>query len=311
MATRGLLRVTPAVARAYFGVQALTGAAWWICVFTFSTVRLPTLGELDPLLIALPDIPLFVVGSALIAAGVRWAVWIVVPWTVLVAAGMTVHATITTDTGCGALLMIAAAGGSIVAGLVIIVGRLPTEWIVAGPFGFRAARAERTRTLLGQTSLQIAIFWSLLLFVIPAVITWVEDRWGLRLEPPPGIRIAAGLAFVLFAALGLCSAVIMATRGAGTPLPAAMAHRLVVAGPYRWVRNPMAVAGIGQGVCVGIMLESWLVVAYALAGALIWNWAVRPHEEADLGRRFGAEFAAYRDAVPCWIPRLRPVPVRR
>ena len=57
----------------------------------------------------------------------------------------------------------------------------------------------------------------------------------------------------------------------------------------------MAVAGIVQGVAVGIILQSWLVVAYAVAGSLVWNYAVRPLEESDLRKRFGDEFQQYRD----------------
>ncbi|MDI2023423.1 hypothetical protein PJL18_03971 [Paenarthrobacter nicotinovorans] len=82
-----------------------------------------------------------------------------------------------------------------------------------------------------------------------------------------------------------------------------MPNRLVIAGPYRWVRNPMAVAGIAQGVGVGLLLGSWLVVAYAMIGSLVWNYVVRPLEEADLENRFGAEFRRYRSSVSCWLPR--------
>jgi hypothetical protein len=74
----------------------------------------------------------------------------------------------------------------------------------------------------------------------------------------------------------------MSTLGDGTPLPSAMPNRLVIAGPYRWVRNPMAVSGIVQGAAVGFILQSWLVVAYAVVGSLVWNYAIRPHEESDL-----------------------------
>lgn len=103
-------------------------------------------------------------------------------------------------------------------------------------------------------------------------------------------------------ALGLWSAVVMSTLGDGTPLPSAMPSRLVIAGPYRWIRNPMAVAGIAQGAAVGLILQSWLVVAYAVLGSLVWNYAVRPLEEADLEDRFGEEFQHYRATVRCWIP---------
>jgi len=96
----------------------------------------------------------------------------------------------------------------------------------------------------------------------------------------------------------------MSAIGHGTPLPAAMPNRLVIAGPYRYVRNPMAVASIVQGAAVGLLLTSWMVVAYAIAGAMLWNFGVRPHEEADLEQRFGNTFRRYRDTIRCWTPRF-------
>ena len=83
-----------------------------------------------------------------------------------------------------------------------------------------------------------------------------------------------------------------------------MPNRLVIAGPYRWIRNPMAVAGIVQGAAVGLIMHSWLVIAYAIAGSLVWNYAIRPLEEGDLEKRFGQDFEDYRAAVRCWIPRI-------
>ena len=66
----------------------------------------------------------------------------------------------------------------------------------------------------------------------------------------------------------------------------------------------MAIAGITQGVAVGLILSSWLVVAYAIAGSLLWNFVVRPLEEHDLEARFGDQYRRYRSAVRCWWPRL-------
>ncbi|MCA8950251.1 MAG: hypothetical protein KDE27_12170, partial [Planctomycetes bacterium] len=64
-------------------------------------------------------------------------------------------------------------------------------------------------------------------------------------------------------------------------------------------------AGIAQGVGVGLFLADWLVVGYALAGALLWHTVARPPEERDLLARFGESYRSYRDAVPLWRPRLR------
>jgi protein-S-isoprenylcysteine O-methyltransferase Ste14 len=79
-------------------------------------------------------------------------------------------------------------------------------------------------------------------------------RWRLDAALPPALVMAGVVAFCAASALGIWSAVVMSTLGRGTPLPSAMASDLVVRGPYRFVRNPMAVAGIVQGAAVGLCL---------------------------------------------------------
>lgn len=107
---------------------------------------------------------------------------------------------------------------------------------------------------------------------IPIALAVLEQRWAVAL-PFPQFAGPFGIAVLLLdSALGLWSAVVMSMRGDGTPLPSAMPNRLVIAGPYRWIRNPMAVAGIAQGAAVGLILQSWLVVAYTVVGSLVWNY---------------------------------------
>ena len=59
--------------RLYFAAQAIAGGAWWIAVFASPFVREATLGNLDPALLAIFDIPLFVCASAAAALGWRFA----------------------------------------------------------------------------------------------------------------------------------------------------------------------------------------------------------------------------------------------
>jgi protein-S-isoprenylcysteine O-methyltransferase Ste14 len=296
------IRITPVTARAYFAVQALAGALWWVGVFASDAVRQATLGDLPAALIACFDIPLFVIASALVALGIRPALWVVVPWTALVAAFMAVYATATQLAGSGALLMTVAAVASILAGVVIWRGRAPVEWVAVGPFAFRTSDESGAGRMLARTGAQTLFFWGLFLVVIPVVIASVEARWLLRLEFPGPLRLAGGIVLLAATVLGVWSAVSMSLQGDGTPLPSRMPKRLVVAGPYRFVRNPMAIAGIAQGVAVGLLLGSWVVVAYALCGSLFWNAIVRPLEEADLAARFGPDFEDYRASVSCWVP---------
>ncbi len=297
--------ITPLTARLFFAVQAAAGALWWILVALNDDVRALTLGELPAGPVAALDIPLFVLGSALVGAGARWAIWLTVPWTALVAAGMAVYATVTGLAGWGALTMVVAAGLSVAAGVVLVCGRAPVEWLVTGPLAFRPAARVGTRVLLARTGLQTLFFWGTFLLVIPIVVSLVEARWSLRIEVPLVVHLAGGVLLAAATALGVWSAVSMSVEGEGTPLPSQMARRLVISGPYRYVRNPMAVAGIAQGISVGLILGSWLVVAYSLFGSVLWNSVVRPLEEADLEERFGSAFLEYSDRVSCWIP-VRP-----
>ncbi|MFO0926494.1 MAG: isoprenylcysteine carboxylmethyltransferase family protein [Gemmataceae bacterium] len=170
----------------------------------------------------------------------------------------------------------------------------------------REAVPASTGWNVAKTAGQMVLFWSLFLGVIPVVVWYAEGRLGLAgwRVPSPAAWWSGVALFALGGTLGLSSAWVMAVRGRGTPLPADCARELVIAGPYRYVRNPMAVAGLGQGVAVGLLLGSPAVIAYALVGAPIWHWFVRPWEEADLERRFGAPYRRYRAAVRCWLPRL-------
>lgn len=170
--------------------------------------------------------------------------------------------------------------------------------------GFRVASEASTAQHLAVTAMQIVVFWSFFLFVLPEGVVAIEASLEL---PPMGLanhQWIGGVLFGLASCLGLASATVMAVRGRGTPLPLQSAREFVVTGPYKVVRNPMALAGITQGVAVGIWRDSGLVVIYALCGAFLWHFVARPPEERNLLERFDEPFADYRDRVALWVPRL-------
>ena len=288
--------------RMYFALQALAGAAWWLGTAMIPGVATATLGGIDPLLIAIVDIPLFVIASALAALNVRWAVWIATGWTVLVALAMVIYATATTEAGLGAVLMILAALGSLLAGVLMIVGRIPSEKLLIGPFAFHSSHTRVRSRLLVHTTVQIVVFWGVFLIIIPVIINAFEDRWNLAYKFPILLVVVGFALLAVSSVIGVWSARAIANFGSGTPLPSQMAHHLVARGPYAFVRNPMAIAGIVQGVAMGLLIGSWLVVVYALIGSLLWNWLIRPHEETDLMERFGDEYRDYAKRVRCWWP---------
>jgi protein-S-isoprenylcysteine O-methyltransferase Ste14 len=158
-----------------------------------------------------------------------------------------------------------------------------------------------------------ALLGSLVFLVIApgtaaGLVPWLVTRW--RFEPAlfgleplrwlGGLLIAAGLVVIL-EAFGR-----FAIQGLGTPAPVLPPKRLVVGGFYRHVRNPMYVAVVsliaGQGLLFG---EPWLI-AYAAAVWLVFHGFVTLYEEPTLSRTYGAEYEAFRAAVPRWLPRLEP-----
>jgi len=95
-------------------------------------------------------------------------------------------------------------------------------------------------------------------------------------------------------------------EGVGTPAPVAPTERLVIGGAYRYVRNPMYLAVAGLILGQALMLGQTGLLLYAAAFGVAVAAFVHGYEEPTLSRRFGAEYEAYRRAVPAWRPRRTP-----
>jgi protein-S-isoprenylcysteine O-methyltransferase Ste14 len=95
-------------------------------------------------------------------------------------------------------------------------------------------------------------------------------------------------------------------QGRGTPAPIAPTERLVVTGPYRYVRNPMYLAVLAAIVGQALVLWQGVLLTYAAVVCASFVAFVKAYEEPTLARRFGGQYAAYRRAVPGWWPRRRP-----
>ena len=168
----------------------------------------------------------------------------------------------------------------------------------------RTANQGSTAWIFFRTLFYAAIIWGLTLFLIPVLIVCVE-RW---IDMPEfsfaGQLIVAVILFCVATSISMPAAFTMARIGRGTPLPMDCAPKLVVSGPYRYLRNPMAVGGLLQGFAVGLGWGSWSVLCYVLVGMVVWNYYVRPLEEADLKQRFGDSYIGYCQQVRCWLPSL-------
>lgn len=89
--------------------------------------------------------------------------------------------------------------------------------------------------------------------------------------------------------------------GRGTLAPWAPPRQLVVAGPYRYSRNPMYVAVVLILVGWSVAFGSIALGVYALAIALAFHVRVVFGEEPWLARTHGEKWTRYCRQVPRWL----------
>lgn len=93
--------------------------------------------------------------------------------------------------------------------------------------------------------------------------------------------------------------------GKGTPAPFDPPRKLVIRGPYRFVRNPMYI-GAALGLAgAAIFYGSIPMAIYAGLFLLVAHLFVIFYEEPTLRRTFGAEYEAYCRCVKRWWPKTR------
>jgi protein-S-isoprenylcysteine O-methyltransferase Ste14 len=134
----------------------------------------------------------------------------------------------------------------------------------------------------------------------------ILDRLQIPLAPPQDF-----LQFLAFLAggLGLFMVVWVSTAfvhyGKGTPIPIEPPTRLVIAGLFRYVRNPMYCGAVLIVLAETVYFRSAWLALYAAGLWGILHLALVVWEEPQLRRRFGTDYERYLQEVPRWIPRLR------
>jgi protein-S-isoprenylcysteine O-methyltransferase Ste14 len=285
------------------GALAAGTVGWWLAMLALPWLRphfIPAaLGDQALWAFALGD-PLLIIAPSLYTAArlphdreqARWAAWLVtgaLGYSALVALAASLA---TWQAPLGAALML---GCAFTQAVIAWTMQPADRWFRVAEPASDAARALRTVA-------DAALFSGIFLVAVPALLRLFEDSYGLP-RVTPLAPWACGAAIALLNLGGLGSGLWMVRAGGGTPLPVDTAATLVVSGPYAWVRNPMAALGIAQGALLALALGSPLTLAYAVFGGLFWHGFVRPIEEEDLVRRFGAPYAVYARAVPLWLPR--------
>ena len=129
----------------------------------------------------------------------------------------------------------------------------------------------------------------------PRLISFTQDlSWLALLIASIGLTLTAltGSLFIKF--------------GRGTPAPWDPPKKLVILGPYRYVRNPMITGALLILLSEAIFFQSWPIAVWMMLFFTANGFYFHLVEEKGLEKRFGNEYLNYKAHVPRWIPRFKP-----
>ena len=151
---------------------------------------------------------------------------------------------------------------------------------------------------------------SLLLFLAVTLTFFVAFPWVI-LQSSNGFLTfyigAYGLLGLLPVVLGLAlvfwTLLSFAFIGKGTPAPFDPPKKLVLAGPFRYVRNPMYLGAVLVVAGEAVVYQSGAVFLQAIVMWVLFHVYVVCFEEPVLKKRFGQEYTDYLRVVPRWLPK--------
>ena len=163
-----------------------------------------------------------------------------------------------------------------------------------------------------KADILLASFGTLLFLflILPFFLIWIPHR--ILLSPEHiyrfdiGIYRYFGLAPIVLGVViyFFCSGSFV-FAGKGTPIPFTPTKELIVTGLYRFVRNPLYIAGVLVLAGEAILFQSLGILIYCLVMFGIFNVHVLM-EETLLAEKFGVAYKQYCKYVDRWIPNLNP-----
>lgn len=152
---------------------------------------------------------------------------------------------------------------------------------------------------------------SLELVIIPAILVFlgraIDKAFSFKpFFPTSCANVAAVTCFLLGVPWLAWSIAWQHMRGKGTPLPLVPTKVLLIDGPYRYTRNPMALGAI-------LWLSGWSLIGNSLMALLggvgLFALAVLSYdkwvEEKELSKKFGRQYEIYKKETPFFIPRFK------
>jgi protein-S-isoprenylcysteine O-methyltransferase Ste14 len=147
------------------------------------------------------------------------------------------------------------------------------------------------------------LFIALVLVLLPSrIVSWSGIARPAALGPAEIGGVVIALAG---AVLAIWCVLTFAVVGKGTPAPFDPPRRLVVRGPYRFVRNPMYIGALLVLTGAAIVYHSAAILGYIVLFGTATSLFVIYYEEPTLRRTFGVDYETYCAKVHRWLPSVK------
>ena len=166
-----------------------------------------------------------------------------------------------------------------------------------------ATGSRKTRNLLTPAGI-VFFFGFITLFIFVAL--QVDKLLDFPKLLPTALNIIVSAPILAIGLLLMIWSVLNFIGVKGTPVPFNPPPKLVTAGPYAYVRNPMVTGVFVLLFGLGVLLRSISLVSIFTPLFILLNmWELKAVEERELERRLGKDYVEYKKRVPMFIPWLR------
>ena len=165
------------------------------------------------------------------------------------------------------------------------------------------------RSLVSETLAPLIGTLAFLLLLLPVFYVWIpyeiiSSKYAYLFNI--GVLKYFGICFIVIGIIvGILCSIGFVVQAKGSPIPFSPTKELIVTGMYRYVRNPLYIAGSSVLIGETLLFQSLgLLIYFIFMFANFYVLALM--EETVLGEKFGAKYEQYRKSVPRWIPRFEP-----
>jgi len=171
-------------------------------------------------------------------------------------------------------------------------------WDRYAGFIYRIATGNKRLRMVVTLPVAVLFFGLVALFVLAS--TWVDNRWAFFSFETSLWTVVLSIVLLLIGWPIYSWPALVFILNRGTPVPLNPPQKLIVSGPYKYIRNPMLLGLFITLIGLGILLGSFsLIFIFTPLFILANSFYLKAIEEKEMEKKFGAQYLEYKKRYLC------------